>query len=89
MDTWPHKNAAILIANIGSMVQMLFGDTGSEAHTSDLVSVFQLYGLDCSYTSYSETSVNASLMNNTPVIIRANGRLHSLACSIYLVIPLS
>lgn len=71
-------DAAPLIANVGYLVGMNYGNEGSGATTSNLVNmVFAPYGISCSYTEYSShvDSLQISLLNGFPVIMRARASL--------------
>lgn len=72
MDTLDFINAAPFVAKIGNLVNMQYGNEGSSASTSDLVSnVFNYYGIDCSYQPYNDYIVRNSLSNGMPVIARS------------------
>ena len=61
-----------LIAYIGQCVAMEYGNDGSGAYNSDLVTnVFNAHGYSCSYGSYNETFVKNSLLNNMPLVVGA------------------
>ena len=67
-------SSAVLISDVGIRVGVLYGNEGSGATMSNLVSVFSHYGIDCSYTSFGPTSNNLikqSLLDGMPVIMRA------------------
>lgn len=67
-------SAAILIAVVGRMVDMDYGDESSGAETEDLVDdVFGVLGINCSFDTYNSSSVSQSLINGMPVIISAKG----------------
>ena len=63
-----------MIAYLGKNLPIEYGDNGSPGHTSSLVSIFAANGIQCTYTTYTSERVNTSLLNNFPVIIRAEGR---------------
>jgi hypothetical protein len=64
--------AAPLIANVGNLCNMEYGDNGSVAYSSELPSlVFPIYGINCSYEDYNETDLKASLLSYRPVYLRA------------------
>lgn len=64
--------AAPLIADIGRRVNMLYGNTASNAFTINLVDyVFAPYGIACTYSDYNVAQLQNSLINNMPVILRA------------------
>ena len=61
-----------MISYIGSLISMDYGDNGSGALISDLVShVFNPMGYSCSYGTYNESIVKNSLLNEIPVIAGA------------------
>ncbi|MBO7618161.1 MAG: C10 family peptidase [Bacteroidales bacterium] len=69
----PHPEA-VMIACIGTRMQMNYGNNGSAPDLSfaDMVDyVFNQYGIDCDYASYSESCVKNSLINGLPVIVSA------------------
>ncbi len=67
-------SAAVLIAKVGQLVGITYGNDGSIANTSYLPnSVFSSYGISSTYTTYSSSTVVQSLLVNMPVIVRANG----------------
>ena len=63
--------AAPLVANVGKLVNMAYSDTVSTAYTSNLVSVFSNYGIQCQYSDFTWGQVRQSLVNQVPVIARA------------------
>ena len=65
-------SAALLISYIGHLVEMEYGNTGSEASTEDLkYDVFQQCGISCQYGSYDSNKVKSNLLNGLPVIVSA------------------
>ena len=61
-----------LIASVGTLVGMDYGNDGSGATTSDLVdNVFSYYGISCEYSSFDEDDVMSSLLAGIPVVVRA------------------
>ena len=66
--------AAPLIANVGTLVGMDYGNSGSGADTEDLVNdVFRdWYGISCTYDDYSTGTLLTSLSSGMPVILRAS-----------------
>ena len=64
--------AAPLIADVGSLVGMVYGVDESEANTENLVdNVFARYGIACSFDSFETDSVRKNLLSRVPVIARA------------------
>lgn len=70
--------AALLIGLIGRLVNTDYGNNGSGAYTSDLVDVFEDFGISCEYGSYDQNIVKVHLLNNMPVIARADGVVHTI-----------
>ena len=72
-DGYQYK-AAPLIANVGTLVGMNYGNSGSSAVTEDLVNdVFRdWYGISCTYGDYSTGTLRTSLLSGMPVILRAS-----------------
>lgn len=66
-------DAAPLIADVGELVGMTYGNDASSAYTSNLVYVFANYGISCSYAEYNASVVATSLSNGIPVILSAQG----------------
>lgn len=65
-------SSAPLIANVGKLLHMQYGDGGSGALSSDLPgSVFCRYGISCKFIDYSADTVKSSLLNGMPVILKA------------------
>lgn len=66
--------AAPLIANVGTLVGMDYGNSSSSADTEDLVNdVFRdWYEISCTYGDYSTGILRTSLSNGMPVIISAH-----------------
>lgn len=68
------EKVAILMGYVGCQVGMKYDDTGSSANTESLVgSVFNPFGISCSYSGYHAGSIVSSLNAGMPVIIRAYG----------------
>ena len=64
--------AAPLIADVGRRVNMKYENTQSGALTRDLVDkVFKPYGIQCEYISYNTEILQTSLLENMPLILRA------------------
>jgi hypothetical protein len=64
--------AAPLIANVGKLVGMTYGNEGSSASMKNLVKkVFEPYGISCTYTKYDTQLLINSLIANMPVILGA------------------
>lgn len=63
---------APLIANVGKLVGMKYGNDGSSAHTEDLVDVFNHYGISCKLADLDEDILYNSLYNGMPVVAKAN-----------------
>ena len=68
-------SAAILIADVGKRVGVVYGNGESSASMWDLPNtVFSAYGISCILaTTYSTSTINQSLRNGMPIIIRADG----------------
>lgn len=65
--------AAPLIADVGRRLNVVFGNSGTSAYTSDLVSnVFEPYGINCDYLSYDEDVLKSNLMDSIPVLLSAS-----------------
>lgn len=63
---------SVMIAYIGKLVNMQYGNSSSSADDSDLViDVFNYLGISCSRSTYNENSVKASLLSGLPVIVGA------------------
>lgn len=72
IDGYQYK-AAPLVANVGTLVGMDYGNSSSGADTEDLVNyVFRdWYGISCAYDEYSTGTLRTSLLSGMPVILRA------------------
>lgn len=69
-------SAASLIAYIGYLVNIEYGNLGSSAKTKDLRSlVFQPLGINCHYGDYDGEIVKSSLLDSLPVIVSAYYKL--------------
>lgn len=68
-------SAAVLIADVGKRVGVVYGNGESSASMWDLPNtVFSAYGISCILaTTYSTSTINQSLRNGMPIIIRADG----------------
>ena len=67
-----YEAAAILIAYVGKLVGVTYGNDGSPAQTEDLVDdVFEHLGISSTYGDYSPTTVLQSLRNRMPVVASA------------------
>lgn len=65
--------AAPLIADIGRRVGMAYSDYGSGAKMDTLPeSVFDPYGIDCSFSYFNSSIVESNLKNGVPVILGAH-----------------
>ena len=62
---------APLIANVGKLVGMEYGNDESGAQTKKLVNVFNHYGISCKFTDFDEDLVYNSLYGGMPVVARA------------------
>lgn len=62
---------APLIADIGDIVDMRYGNRASSAQTKNLVDVFNCYGISCKYVDFDEDLLYQSLSNGMPVIAKA------------------
>lgn len=71
-------NAAILVANVGKLVGMDYGNTGSGAVFTDISSyVFSPYDVDCDiYGRIVHSVVQNNLMNGLPVLVGAETANH-------------
>jgi hypothetical protein len=66
------KYSAPLIANVGNLCLMNYGDYSSGANSSEVPDlVFSIYGINCSFEKYNETELTSSLLNFRPVYLRA------------------
>ena len=67
------ERAAVLIANVGTMVEMEYGNTASTSYASKYRPfVFIPYGVDCTvYNSFNPSVVGDNLLNGLPVLISA------------------
>jgi len=63
--------AAPLVANVGNLVNMQYGNDGSSASLFDLEYAFNLNGISCICSLYNTTSLISDLNNHMPVILRA------------------
>ena len=67
--------SAPLIANVGKLVGMVYGNDGSDANINDLVEyVFEEYGIFCIYVNNYNDNIGylrTSLLNGMPVILSA------------------
>ena len=71
-NTWRECSESVLIAYVGSLVQMNYGNNGSGANTETLKSnVFEQMGISCNYGSYNENTVKSSLLSGKPIIVSA------------------
>lgn len=69
---WDARYAAPMIADIGRRVGMQYGNYGSSAFTSRLVSdVLAPYGVQAKYVAFNSKNLNSSLTAKLPVIARA------------------
>ena len=71
----PNENAAILIGNVGKEIGMRYSDQGSGASTSDLKSLFALYGISSTYGAYNSSIVEQNINNGLPTIVRATSKV--------------
>ena len=62
---------APLIANVGKLVGMKYGNDESGAQTKKLVNVFNHYGISCKFTDFDEDLVYNSLYGGMPVVAQA------------------
>ena len=65
--------AALLIGFVGQSVGVNYGNTSSGAKTEDLVDVFDGFGITCDFGNYNEATISSHLLNEMPVIVRADG----------------
>lgn len=71
-------SAAPLVANIGYMVGMIYGNGESNADASDLEeNVFAPYGISCNYGLYDTTPLKNSLLDGMPVILETSNTSQS------------
>lgn len=66
--------AALLIGFVGMSVGTNYGDSESGADESDLVDVFEGFGVGCDYSAYNETLLRRNLLDSIPVVIGAFGK---------------
>lgn len=74
--TDPHPEA-VMVACVGTLMEMIYGNDGSHPalSNSDMVEhVFNYFGIDCDYGSYSENDVKSSLNAGIPVIVSAKAQ---------------
>lgn len=65
--------AAPLIANLGKLTNIKYGNTRSSTTLPPLKDAFGQYNIECSYIDgYNVETLKSSLLNNLPVIIGAN-----------------
>ena len=65
--------AALLIGFVGQSAGVSYGNNGSSGKIEHLVDVFNGFGISCSYGTYNEAIVQSHLMNEMPVLVRADG----------------
>ncbi len=70
--------AALLIGWVGQNLDVQYGNEQSSASTSDLVDVFEDLGISCQYGAYDTSVVASHLMDEMPVIVRADGTCHTI-----------
>jgi len=71
-NSYDRIHAAPLIANVGKLVGMDYGNNESTSDFDDLVSdVFNNYGIACNSVSYNTALLFSSLQNRMPVIAKA------------------
>ena len=64
--------AAPLIADVGRLLNMEYGDDGSSAPESNLENnVFPAYNITCTYSTYNTNNIKSSLSAGIPVILEA------------------
>ena len=61
--------AAPLIANVGKLVDMVYGDYGSSSNNYSLPAAFAEYNIMSIYSAYNTDSLKSSLLNGMPVIL--------------------
>lgn len=62
--------AAPLVANVGTLLQINYGNSGSSSNNSYLPGrVFSAYGISCSFGGYNESTLVSSLESGMPVIL--------------------
>ncbi len=70
------ENTAPLIANVGKLVGMMYGDNVSLAILEDLpTKVFAKYGISCMHSYYNAGKLSESLLAGMPVILRAASKI--------------
>lgn len=68
-DDFPES---VMIAHIGQLVGTEYGNNSSAASIADLVeNVFNHFGIDCDYGSFSENTVKSNLLSGFPIIASA------------------
>ena len=74
MDNSDGDAAAILVANVGTLVGTQYSNYLSTANISDLVpNVFDQYDISCTYSSFDASEVSTELNLDYPSIIQADG----------------
>lgn len=63
---------SVLMAYVGSKVNMQYSLEGSGAITKELLYLYKEHGINCDYSAYNAKLVRQSLDNNLPVNIRAS-----------------
>ena len=72
----PADEEAILIAHVGSLVNMVYEDDGSSADDYKIYSTaFPTYGISCSREGYNESTVKQQLEDRMPVMVSAYSQL--------------
>lgn len=76
MDSVSHNRfygyyAAPLIANVGMLLNVHYGNNGSSVLTSNLANAFPAYGISCDFTGYNENGIKSNLSNGMPVLLSA------------------
>ena len=66
---------SVMIAHVGTLLRSEYGNDGTSADLEDLVEdVFNLFGINCNYGTYSESAVKNSLITGYPVIVGASSQ---------------
>ena len=65
------NNMAPLIANIGKLSNIQYGNIESLVSENDVTNAFPAYDINCTYTYYNETNLKNSLLDSIPVILSA------------------
>lgn len=74
---YDYTKAAPMIANLGTLSQIDYGNNSSSASLTRLAEdAFPVYGVGCDHQSYNYNSVKTSLLQSKPVIVGAYASRH-------------